>query len=71
MAGLDWAEILRRAGIPEPPGRAELIAAINDERAKQHRRAAQGPASPGAGLLAAPFHDCDALQLVEGEGVEG
>jgi hypothetical protein len=37
MAGLDWAAILRRAGIPEPPGRAELIAAIQTERAKQQQ----------------------------------
>jgi hypothetical protein len=37
MPGLDWTEILRRAGIAEPPGRAELIAAIKAERAKQHR----------------------------------
>ena len=37
MPGLDWAEILRRAGIAEPPGRAELIAAIQAERAKRHK----------------------------------
>lgn len=35
MAGMDWGEILRRAGIPEPPGRAEMIAAIKAKRAQQ------------------------------------
>jgi hypothetical protein len=35
MAGQDWADILRRAGIPEPPGRAEMIAEVKAERAKR------------------------------------
>ena len=45
MAGLDWADILRRAGIPEPPGRQEAIAAI---RAKRSDRLAEAHPRPGA-----------------------
>lgn len=37
--GLNWTEILASSGIPEPPGRAETIAAI---KAKRERLAAAG-----------------------------
>lgn len=35
MAVQNWTEILLRAGIPEPPGRAEMIALIKAERARR------------------------------------
>lgn len=33
--GMNWTEILRRAGIPEPPGREETIAAIRAQQAQR------------------------------------
>jgi hypothetical protein len=44
MPALDWTELLRRAGIAEPPGRAETIAAIKAKRAKQQHRQHREPA---------------------------
>jgi hypothetical protein len=35
QGGLNWTEILRRAGIPEPPGREETIAAIKAQQAQR------------------------------------
>lgn len=32
---MNWADILERAGIPEPPGRVELVAALAAERAQR------------------------------------
>lgn len=29
---MEWTELLARAGIPEPPGRPELVALIQQER---------------------------------------
>jgi len=34
---VNWTEILLRAGIPEPPGRVDLVALLRDEQAKAPR----------------------------------
>ena len=31
-SGVNWTEILARGGVPEPPGREELLARIREER---------------------------------------
>lgn len=33
--GMDWGRILRDAGIPEPPGRVELVERLEKERESQ------------------------------------
>jgi hypothetical protein len=47
---MDWDKILRDAGIPEPPGRAETIAAI--KAAKAAKDAAKAAAAKGFGKVA-------------------
>jgi len=48
---MDWDKILREAGIPEPPGRAETIAAIKAAKAAKDaaQKAAKGAAAKGFG----------------------
>ena len=74
---MDWTEILRAGGIPEPPGRAEAL-----ERPVRHWRATLRRKKGGAvieeGLVAASYHealaefrqrfkDCSFIRLTECE----
>lgn len=38
---LDWTSILAAAGIPEPPGRAEAVAAAHEAREEKAKREAE------------------------------
>jgi len=42
---MDWSEILRKAGIPEPPGRPELVEQLRQEAADREANP-QPPAAP-------------------------
>ena len=41
MMTLNWTEILRKGGVPEPPGREEVLAQIKAEPYVPHKRKAK------------------------------
>lgn len=42
---MNWTEILKRAGVPEPPGRAEALERVAQRRAEQEQEAAAAKAA--------------------------
>lgn len=43
---MDWERILRDAGIPEPPGRPELVARLRAEREERLAQGGEAAAKP-------------------------
>lgn len=51
---MDWTEILESAGIPEPPGRPQAVAAALDRVAVRRAAALAPKTPPGSKKLNAP-----------------